>query len=108
MKENYTSITSQEQYNEVRTQIEELIHEATTKGMLDPEVDNEYIREIGKLAKLAAEYEDTSMNILPLKSKTTPNKVIDDYVTSQLMEIEKDIEEMEEMIKCLLRDSRNH
>lgn len=48
------------------------------------------------------------MNILPLKSKTTPNKVIDDYVTSQLMEIEKDIEEMEEMIKCLLRDSRNH
>ena len=57
MKENYTSITSQEQYNEVRTQIEELIHEATAKGMLDPEVDNEYIREIGKLAKLAAEYE---------------------------------------------------
>lgn len=47
MKENYTSITSQEQYNEVRTQIEELIHEATTKGMLDPEVDNEYIRESG-------------------------------------------------------------
>ena len=104
MKENYTSITSQEQYNEVRTQIEELIHEATTKGMLDPEVDNEYIREIGKLVKLAAEYEDTSMNILPLKGKDPLNDVIDDYIARQLKEIEEDIEEMEEMAKSLLTD----
>ena len=61
-------ITSQEQYNEVRAQIEKLIHEATAKGMLEPDADNEYTQEIGKLAKMAATYEDNYMNILPLKT----------------------------------------
>ena len=61
-------ITSQEQYNEVRARIEHLIHEATAKGMLEPDADNEYTQEIGKLAKMTAEYEDNYMNILPLKT----------------------------------------
>lgn len=59
-------ITSQEQYNEVRAQIEKLIREATEKGMLEPDADNEYTREIGRLAKLTAAYEDNYLNILPL------------------------------------------
>ena len=61
-------ITSQEQYNEVRAQIEHLIHEATAKGMLESDADNEYTQEIGKLAKMTAEYEDNYMNILPAKT----------------------------------------
>lgn len=104
MKENYTPITSQEQYNEVRAQIEGLIHEATTKGILKPEADNEYTREIGRLAKLTAEYEDKYMNILPLKGKDPLNDVIDDYIARQLKEIEEDIEDIEEMAKSLLTD----
>ena len=74
MTENNPPITSQEQYNEVRSQIEKLIHEATTKGMLEADADNEYTREIGKLARLTAEYEENDMNILPLKAKNISSK----------------------------------
>ena len=74
MTENNTPITSQEQYDEVRTKIEELIREATAKGMLEADADNEYTREIGKLARLTAEYEEKSMNILPLKAKNISSK----------------------------------
>lgn len=102
MKENHTSITTPEQYNEVRAQIEELIHEATTKGMLSPEADNEYTREIGRLVKLTAEYEDKYMNILPLREKDPLPHAIEDYVAHQLKDIEGDIEEMEKMVQSLL------
>ena len=64
MTENNTSITSQEQYNEVRAQLENLIREATEKGMLESDADNEYTREIGKLARLTATYEDQFMSLL--------------------------------------------
>ena len=64
MTENNTSITSQEQYNEVRAQLENLIREATEKGMLESDADNEYTRKIGKLAKLTATYEDQFMSLL--------------------------------------------
>lgn len=104
MKENHTSITTQEQYNKVRAQIEGLIHEATAKGMLKPDADNEYTQEIGRLAKLTAEYEDKYMNILPLEGKDPLTNVIDNYIERQLKEIEGDIEEMEEMVQSLLTD----
>ena len=64
MTENNTSITSQEQYNEVRAQLENLIREATEKGMLESDADNEYTRKIGKLARLTAAYEDQFMSLL--------------------------------------------
>ena len=64
MTENNTSISSQEQYNEVRTQLENLIREATEKGMLESDADNEYTRKIGKLARLTATYEDQFMSLL--------------------------------------------
>lgn len=64
MTENNTSITSQEQYNEVRAQLENLIREATEKGMLESDADNEYIQKIGELARLTAAYEDQFMSIL--------------------------------------------
>ena len=64
MTENNTSITSQEQYNEVRAQLENLIREATEKGMLESDADNEYTRKIGELARLTATYEDQFMSLL--------------------------------------------
>ena len=64
MTENNTSITSQEQYNEVRAQLENLIREATEKGMLESDADNEYTQKIGELARLTATYEDQFMSLL--------------------------------------------
>ncbi len=64
---NISHITTKAQYDEVRKRVNELISEATKKGLLDPQTDNEYILEISRLAKLSAEYEDKYLNILPLK-----------------------------------------
>lgn len=58
------SITTLEQYNEIRNRLNELINEATEKGMLESDADNEYIREIGRLAQLTSKYEDNYMDIL--------------------------------------------
>jgi hypothetical protein len=58
------SITTLEQYNEIRNRLNELINEATEKGMLEPNDDNEYIRKIGRLAQLTSKYEDNYMDIL--------------------------------------------
>ena len=52
------SITTLEQYSEIRNRLNELINEATEKGMLESDADNEYIREIGRLAQLTSKYED--------------------------------------------------
>jgi len=76
---NVNYITTREQYNAIRARVNELINEATAKGLLEPEADNEYIREIGRLAKLTSDYEDNYMNILPLKAKNPLLKAIEDY-----------------------------
>lgn len=78
-------ITTREEYDEVRNRVNELIKEATQKGLLEPNADNEYIREIGRLAKLSAEYEDNYLNILPLKVKNPLIKAIEDYFYSRDM-----------------------
>ena len=51
-------LTTREEYNKVKARVEELIAEATQKGMLESDCDNEYTREIGDLSKLMADYED--------------------------------------------------
>lgn len=76
-------ITTREQYDEVRDRVNKLIKEATQKGMLEPNADNEYIREIGRLAKMSAEYEDNYLNIIPLKIKNPLIKAIEDYFYSR-------------------------
>ena len=80
---NVNCITTREQYDEVRNRVNELIKEATQKGMLEPNADNEYIREIARLAKLSADYEDEYLNILPLKNPLI--KAIEDYFYSKDM-----------------------
>lgn len=82
---NINCITTREQYDEVRARVNELITEATKKGLLEPNADNDYIREIGRLVKLSAEYEDNYLNILPLKMKNPLIKAIEDYFYSKNM-----------------------
>lgn len=76
---NIDCISTRDQYDTVRTRVNELINEATKKGMLEPGMDNEYIREIGRLAKMSAEYEDTYMNILPLRTKNPLIESMESY-----------------------------
>ena len=82
---NIICIKTREQYDEVRTRVEKLIKEATQKGMLEPGMDNEYIREIGRLAKLSAEYEDNYLNIMPLRVKNPLIQAIKNYFYSKNM-----------------------
>lgn len=76
---NIDCITTREQYDEVRSRVDSLIKEATQKGMLEPGADNEYVREISRLAKLSAEYEDNYLNILPLRVKNPLIQTLEDY-----------------------------
>jgi hypothetical protein len=62
--ENVTRLTTRTEYDLVRAHIELLIKTATDEGYFsDPEGDNEYIREFGRLARLSASYEDEFMNL---------------------------------------------
>lgn len=76
---NICCISTREQYDSVRSRVNELIGEATKLGMLEPGADNEYLREIGRLAKMSAEYEDEYMNILPLREKNPLIQSIEDF-----------------------------
>ena len=51
--------------------------------MLEPGEDNEYVREISRLAKLSAEYEDNYLNILPLRVKNPLIQCMEDYFYSR-------------------------
>ena len=60
--ENITEINTRSEYDEVLAYTKTLISEATQKGFLSsPDVDNEYIREIGRVGNMCADYEDTKM-----------------------------------------------
>ena len=59
--------------------MEQLIAEATAKGMLEPEMDNEYTREIAELSRQLATYEDTYMDLKPLREKSPLIRSIEDY-----------------------------
>lgn len=74
-----TKLTTREQYDEVKNQVEQLIEEATAKGLLEPDMDNSYTREIARLSQLMAAYEDEYLNILPLREKTPLIRSIEDY-----------------------------
>lgn len=50
-------VTTRKEYDEIKAKVETLIAEATDKGMLEPEMDNEYTRQISDLSKLMAQYE---------------------------------------------------
>ena len=54
-------IETSEQYDVVCARVDVLINEASEKGLLESEYDNEYTREIGGLSRLGAIYEDEYM-----------------------------------------------
>ena len=72
-------LTTRTQYDEVRARVESLIAEATTKGMLEPNMDNEYTQEIALLSQQMSVYEDEYLNILPLRQKSPLIASIEDY-----------------------------
>ncbi len=72
-------LTTREQYDTVKAKVEQLIAEATAKGMLEPDMDNEYTQEISLLSRQMAIYEDEYMNILPLRQKSPLISCIEDY-----------------------------
>ena len=63
------------QYDAVCVRVDELINEASEKGLLESEYDNEYTREIGRLSRLGAIYEDEYMTFKHINvSKKSPQK----------------------------------
>ena len=78
-------LTTRQEYDEVKAVVEALIAEATEKDMLEPEMDNEYTRQIAELSKQMAQYEDEYMDILPLREKTPLIRSIEDYFYARNM-----------------------
>lgn len=78
-------LTTREQYDEVKARTEQMIAEATAKGMLEPDADNDYTQEIGRLSRQMAMYEDEYLNILPLRQKSPLITTIEDYFYSHGM-----------------------
>ena len=56
-------LITRDQYDKVKARVEELINEATQKGTLEPDSDNEYTREIAILSQQMAAYEDEYLAI---------------------------------------------
>ncbi|MBQ9671265.1 MAG: helix-turn-helix domain-containing protein [Prevotella sp.] len=72
-------LTTRKQYDDAKDRVEQLITEATQKGMLEPDMDNSYTQEIALLSKQMALYEDEYLNILPLRQKSPLIACIEDY-----------------------------
>ena len=78
-------LTTRQEYDETKAIVETLIAEATEKGMLEPEMDNEYTKKISDLSKQMAQYEDENMDILPLREKSPLIRSIEDYFYARNM-----------------------
>lgn len=76
---NMERLTTRLQYDEAKAEVERLISEATEKGMLEPDMDNEYTRQIALLSSMMAHYEDEFSGILPLRQKSPLIASIEDY-----------------------------
>ena len=76
-------IQSRTEYDTIKSRVEDLISEATAKGLLEPEADNEYTKEIARLSKLMAIYENEELDIIPLREKSPLIRCIEDYFYSR-------------------------
>ena len=60
--ENSKELNTRQEYDEALAYTKLLIVEATQKGFLSsPDVNNEYVREIGRIGNMCADYEDAKM-----------------------------------------------
>lgn len=64
--------------------------------MLEPGMDNEYMREISRLAKMSADYEDNYMDLTPLREKNPLIQEIESYYYSHNMK-RKEVAELLEV-----------
>lgn len=68
---NIKEITTPSLYEKAKTYVNALIDEATQNGSLsDPEADNEYTQEIGRVGAMCADYENNYMKFEYLKVKS--------------------------------------
>ena len=72
-------LTTRKQYDEAKVRVEQLIAEATQKGMLESDMSNAYTQEISVLSQQMADFEDEYLNILPLRQKSPLIACIEDY-----------------------------
>jgi len=72
-------LTTRKQYDDAKNRVEQLIEEATRKGMLEPDMDNAFTKEISLLSQQMATYEDEYLNILPLRQKSPLIASIEHY-----------------------------
>ena len=67
--ERVSELDTRQEYDDAMTYVMQLINEATINGSLsDPEADNEYTKEIGRVGHLCAVYEDTQIEFEYLPS----------------------------------------
>lgn len=66
---NINCISTREQFDKFQSRLDDLIREATQQGLLEPGADNEHVRQISEIAKLIADYEENTLNLLPLRKK---------------------------------------
>lgn len=78
-------ITTRAEYDALKKKVEAFIAVATEKGMLEPDMDNEYTRKISAIGVLMADYEDEYLNILPLREKNPLLVCIEDYLYTHNM-----------------------
>jgi HTH-type transcriptional regulator/antitoxin HigA len=92
---NIKKVKTEEQYEAVRVRVDELIREASEKGMLESEYDNEYTREIGRLSYLGAIYENEYMKFehIKVRGKSPLIKQIEDEMYSRNIK-QKELAEM--------------
>ena len=75
-------LTTRVEYDAAKMRVEKLIAEATEKGMLEPDMDNEYTQEIASLSREMATYEDEFLNVMPLREKSPLIRSIEEYFFS--------------------------
>ena len=68
---NISRIESRELFEKISAHVDELIEEATKNGSLSKqEANNEYMRDIGRLGRLCAEYESNYLQFEHIKFKS--------------------------------------
>jgi antitoxin component HigA of HigAB toxin-antitoxin module len=103
--ENVLEISTREDYEKLMSYVEILIAEATETGALDdPEADNEYIREIGRLSCLGADYENEHIQFkyIKVKKKSPLIKQIENEMHNRNLK-ENELAEMIEIKEPFLR-----
>ena len=75
---NITVIDNQELYDKISAYGDALIDEATANGALaEPDANNEYTREIGRVGCMCADYEDAYMTFQCLTFKTDTKLILE-------------------------------